>query len=92
MKELYTIGETANLLGISTQTLRYYDKIALLSPGYTDPKTGYRYYFYNQFHYIDRIKYLQGFGMPLENIKKIIHSGRVDSLLPYLRQKKNGIY
>lgn len=88
MKELYTIGETASLLGISTQTLRYYDKIGLLSPGHTDQNTGYRYYFYNQFHYIDRIKYLQGFGMPLENIKKIIHSGRVDSLLPYLRQKK----
>ena len=34
MKEKYTIGETAVLLGVSTQTLRYYDKIGLLPPKY----------------------------------------------------------
>lgn len=88
MKKKYTIGETASLLGISTQTLRYYDKIGLLSPGYTDISTGYRYYYYNQFHYIDRIRYLQSFGMQLEDIRKIIHSGSVDLLLPYLRKKR----
>lgn len=88
MKEKFTIGETATLLGISTQTLRYYDKIGLLSPGYTDEVTGYRYYYYNQFHYIDRIRYLQSFGMQLEDIRKIIHSGSVELLLPYLRKKK----
>ncbi len=88
MKKKFTIGETASLLGISTQTLRYYDKIGLLSPGYTDENTGYRYYFYNQFHYLDRIRYLQSFGMQLEDIAKIIHSGSVDLLLPYLRKKR----
>ena len=88
MKKYYTIGETATLLGVTTQTLRYYDKIGLLSPAYCDENTGYRYYVYKQFHYIDRIKYLQGFGMQLKDIKEIIHSGRVDCLLPYLEQKK----
>ncbi len=88
MKNKYTIGETAALLGISTQTLRYYDKIGLLSPGYTDESTGYRYYYYNQFHYLDRIRYLQSFGMQLEDIRKIIHSGSVELLLPYLRKKR----
>ncbi|MCJ7856111.1 helix-turn-helix domain-containing protein [Lachnospiraceae bacterium NSJ-143] len=88
MKGLYTIGETAKLLGVSTQTLRYYDKIGLLSPCHTDNETGYRYYSYTQFHYIDRIKYLQGFGMKLEDIANIIHSGSVDLLLPYLRSKR----
>lgn len=77
MKKYYTIGETAALLGVTTQTLRYYDKIGLLSPAYCDENTGYRYYVYKQFHYIDRIKYLQGFGMQLKDIKEIIHSGRV---------------
>lgn len=88
MKKKYSIGETAALLGISTQTLRYYDKIGLVSPGFTDENTGYRYYYYNQFHYIDRIRYLQSFGMQLEDIRKIIHSGSVDLLLPYLRKKR----
>ena len=81
MKKYYTIGETAALLGVTTQTLRYYDKIGLLSPAYCDENTGYRYYVYKQFHYIDRIKYLQGFGMQLKDIKEIIHSGRVYPLI-----------
>lgn len=88
MKEKYTIGETAVLLGVSTQTLRYYDKIGLLPPKYIDEETGYRFYSYNQFHYIDKIKYLQGFGLSLEEIKVIIKSGSVDSLIVYLQQKK----
>lgn len=83
-KDLYTIGETAALLGVSTQTLRFYDKKGILSPVYTDPDTGYRYYSYRQFHIIDRIKYLQGFGLPLESIETIIKDGTVDGLLPFL--------
>jgi DNA-binding transcriptional MerR regulator len=89
MKELYTIGETSALLAVTVPTLRYYEKVGLLLPHYTDPKTGYRYYTFNQFHYIDRIKYLQKFGLSLESIKVIIHSGSVDKLLPFLEQQKH---
>jgi DNA-binding transcriptional MerR regulator len=88
MKELYSIGETSALLGVTIPTLRYYEKVGLLLPHYTDPKTGYRFYAFSQFHYIDRIKYLQRFGMSLDDIKVIIHSGSVDKLLPFLEQQK----
>jgi DNA-binding transcriptional MerR regulator len=88
MKELYTIGETSALLAVTVPTLRYYEKVGLLQPHYIDPKTGYRYYTFNQFHYIDRIKYLQKFGLSLDDIKVILHSGSVDKLLPFLAQQK----
>jgi DNA-binding transcriptional MerR regulator len=88
MKEFYTIGETAALLGVTTQTLRYYDKIGLLSPHHTDPVSHYRYYCYHQFHLIDRIRYLEGFGLSLEEIRQIIRSGKVDQLLNYLREQR----
>lgn len=89
-KDLYTIGETAGLLGVSAQTLRFYDCKGILSPVYTEPTTGYRYYSYKQFHIIDRIKYLQGFGLALEDIYSIISDGTVDKLLPFLyKQKEN---
>ncbi len=88
MKNQYSIGEVAKLLGVSTQTLRYYDKINLISPAIVDENTGYRYYKYEQFHYIDRIKYLQKLGMELEQIREIIHTGDVSTLLPYLEEKK----
>ena len=37
----------------------------LLQPKYTNPATGYRYYYVNQLHFIDRIKYLQKLGLSL---------------------------
>lgn len=88
MKDFYTIGETAELLGVTTQTLRYYDKIALLSPCHKDPDNGYRYYSYKQFHLIDRVRYLQSFGMSLDKIRDIIVSGKVDLMLDHLRQER----
>lgn len=88
MKKLFTIGNTAELLNVSATTLRYYDEIGLIHPEYTDPNTGYRYYSLGQFHYIDRIKYLREFGLPLAQIKEIIESGSVELLLPYLQEKK----
>jgi len=89
MKKLYTVGETAKLLGVSTQTLRFYDRCGLLRPRYVDEKTGYRYYAFNQFHYIDRIKYLQSLGMPLRDIKEIISTGTVDKLVDFLQKQRD---
>ena len=88
MKEYYRIGETASLMGITTQTLRFYDKIGLVKPVKIDPRTGYRYYAYEQFHFIDRIKYLQSLGMPLDDIKEVMLSKKVERLLPFLDQQK----
>ena len=57
MKKFYAIGEVSKIMGVSVQALRYYAKIKLLEPEYISPRTGYRYYTYDQFHFIDRIKY-----------------------------------
>ena len=43
MKELYTIGEVTKLIGISSQTLRYSDKIGVVRAclcGRKEPVTG----------------------------------------------------
>ncbi|MBT0520856.1 MerR family transcriptional regulator [Morganella morganii] len=89
MKKYFTIGETAALLGVSTQTLRFYDKKSILKPGYTDNENGYRYYTFEQFHYIDRIKYLQKMNMNLSDIKTIMESGDKNKLTEYLIQEKS---
>ena len=91
MKEFYSIGETAKLLGVSTQTLRYYDRENILKPVHINDETGYRYYSYTQFHIIDRIKYLQGFGLSLEEIGAIIRDGTVRLLLPALAARKEAL-
>nr|WP_320145187.1 helix-turn-helix domain-containing protein [uncultured Anaeromusa sp.] len=87
MKKHYTIGETAKLLGVTTQTLRHYEKIGILGPTHIDAQTGYRYYEFNQFHMIDRIKYLQYLGLSLGEIGSILKKGTVDGLLPALEEQ-----
>ena len=88
MKDYYTIGETAKLLGVSAQALRYYDRENILRPEYINEQTGYRYYTYRQFHIIDRIKYFQGFGLSLEEIGEIIRRGTAEHLLTRLTARK----
>jgi DNA-binding transcriptional MerR regulator len=63
------IGEMAELMGVSNQTLHHYDSIGLLKPE-IDHVNGYR--FYNQYHcYImDTILSLKNTGMKLNEIKK----------------------
>ena len=39
MKTLFYIGEVARLLGLSPQTLRYYERIGLLRPSVVNQKT-----------------------------------------------------
>lgn len=90
-QKLYTIGETAKLFDVGVQTLRFYEKLELFSPAYVNPETGYRYYSQGQFHYIDRIKYLQSLGLTLVEIREILQSGQsgqVDELLFFLRKKQ----
>lgn len=81
MKEYYSIGETAKLLGVTTTTLRHYEKIGILKPKKISEDTGYRWYTYDQFHIIDRIKYLQGLGLNLAEIGAIIKDGTAEAMI-----------
>ncbi len=88
MRELYSIGDTAKIMGISVQTLRNYTNMNLLQPQYVDEETGYRYYSFKQFHYIDRIKYLRSLGMSLTEIAEILEDGTPEKMLIHLAEQK----
>lgn len=91
MDRLFSIGETAKIMGISVQTLRNYSNLELLKPQYIDPYTGYRYYSFKQFHYIDRIKYLRNLGVSLSEIEDVFKSGDIDKLTFYLDKQKQKV-
>ena len=83
-KELYQIGEVARLFHLSISLLRHYDKTGLVTPEYTDPDTGYRYYSLRQFECLNTIRYLRALDMPLEEIADFLHNrdtGRIQELL-----------
>lgn len=72
MVKYYSIGEFSELIGVTQQTLRNWDKVGKLKPNHTS-KSGYRYYSQQQLQY-----YL---GLKGENavIKKVVGYCRVSS-------------
>jgi len=83
-KDLYQIGEVARLFHLSISLLRHYDKTGLVTPEYTDPDTGYRYYSIRQFECLNTIRYLRALDMPLEEIGDFLHNrdtGRIQGAL-----------
>lgn len=69
MKNTYTISEIADYFNISTQTLRYYDKIGLMKPVKTAEPSGYRLYSGEQFDKLYLIRELKQLGLSLGQIK-----------------------
>lgn len=70
MKPGFTVGETARICSIPADTLRYYDKIGLICPSKIG-ENGYRYYSYEDFLFLNTIKYLKKLGMPLADMKEL---------------------
>lgn len=88
MKEKYSVSELARLFGISTQTLRYYDKIGLFRPAHTDEHTGYRYYSYKQFFNLSMIMQLKRLNFSLESIRRYSSTKDIEQLEQNLAAEK----
>lgn len=87
MKEKLSIGEFAKLRNITTETLRYYDRINLLKPIKVDPKTGYRYYSILQYEELGTIKELRQLGMSIDEIKKYFNNRNLKQSVDILKYK-----
>ncbi|WP_217592068.1 MerR family transcriptional regulator [Cohnella sp. GbtcB17] len=71
-EEYLTTGELARRTGITLRTLRYYDQIGLLSPQ-EHLKGDARKYTLRNLERLQRIQTLKYVGLPLEEIKNILH-------------------
>lgn len=69
---MFRIGEFSLIAQVSGRLLRYYDEIGLLSPEYTDPQTGYRYYSAGQLSRLNRILVLKELGLGLDQIARLL--------------------
>lgn len=69
---MFRIGEFSLIAQVSGRLLRYYDEIGLLSPEYTDPQTGYRYYSAGQLPRLNRILVLKELGLGLDQIAQLL--------------------
>ena len=67
----YTIKQLANLSGVSTRTLRYYDEINLLKPKRIG-ENGYRIYETEQIDMLEQILCYRALGVSLEEISRLL--------------------
>ena len=85
---MLSIKAFSDFTGINESTLRYYDKIGLLTPEFRGANN-YRYYSPLQTITVDFIKVLIKVGVPLSTIRNM-HKGRTpQSVLALLRQQEN---
>lgn len=90
-KGLLTISEFAKLRGVTTETLRYYDRIGLLKPVYIDEQTRYRYYSVLQYEQIGTIKELRQLGFSIESIAEYFRERNVSKSIEMLERKHQEI-
>ena len=72
---MYSIGQLALILKVSTRTLRHYDEIGLLKPCNVNEENGYRYYDKEQISLAKNIIKLKECGLSLDEIKELKASG-----------------
>lgn len=87
MKDQFLIGELAALFQISTDTLRYYDRIGLIRPDVVGAN-GYRYYSLRNFFKLSRILFLRDLDLPLEEIKGYMDDKNAEKLVELLMHKQ----
>lgn len=74
----YSIRQLADLAGISTRTLRYYDEIGLLEPSRVSD-SGYRYYGEKEVELLQQILFYRERELGLDVISRIIHQPQFDA-------------
>ena len=82
------IGDFSRLSRMSVRMLRHYDELGLLTPLYTDPASGYRYYGPAQLSRANRIRAFRDMGFGLQSIGLLLQQG--DDKDAILAPKKTG--
>lgn len=85
---LFTISDFAKLMGISRQTLIYYDRIGLFKPIKTLGNK-YRLYARSQINVISLIGMLSEMGVPLKEIQTIVDNISPDTAIEVLNRQRN---
>ena len=84
---LYSIGEVGKLCNVSKKTLRFYDKIDVISPDYISEENNYRYYSKDTVLFVPVIKYYKQMGFKLEEMKTLLDTDCFDTHTERLRDK-----
>lgn len=90
MKQKYLVNEIAKFFGVSNDTIRYYDKLGIISPK-KDEKNNYRYYSREDlicFSYVFELKDLR---LPLKQIDKMLNHNSLEYSAEVLEEHEHEI-
>ena len=82
------IGEFSKMAKTTISTLRYYDKIGLLSPAIRSDENNYRYYDIRQCAVLDIIQYMKALGMTLRDIGAQLREPNIDYIDAILHRRQ----
>ncbi|MDO7977475.1 MerR family transcriptional regulator [Oceanotoga teriensis] len=89
MKKFLRIGEISKFYGISTDTLRYYEKMGIVKPERNI--NGYRMYSMNQIWKINVITDLRKLGFPLKMIKEYLNNRSIDNTKYFILEEMSRV-
>jgi len=81
----WTVGQVADLFGVTVRTLHHYDEIGLLTPSERS-RAGYRLYTYDDLTRLQQVVVYRRLEMPLEEIGRLL-DGDEDAVDHLLRQR-----
>ena len=89
---MFSIGQYSRITGLTIKTIRLYHEKGLLTPGWIDEKSGYRYFDNRNVEQARAIAYLRELAFPLADIKEILdHFEEEADILAFLIRHRESI-
>lgn len=72
------------MVGMTSETLRHYDRIGLVKPSKRDEWTSYRYYTRQDIVMLNTVRALQQMDLPLQKIKAVLEVDDLQEIIEFL--------
>lgn len=89
MQNYFSISEAAKLAGLTSETLRHYDRIGLVKPSQKDPWTKYRYYTKPDIVRLSTVHALSRMDLSLKEIKEVLEYDDLSKIIAFLQQAEH---
>lgn len=87
MKNHYKIGETANILGVSADTIRFYEKMGIVY-SHKDEQNGYRYFTASDIYALMDVLFYRSMDIPVEEVREIMKAYQHEDVKNLLIEKE----
>lgn len=90
MRKTYKIGEVANILGVSSDTIRYYEKAGIVYSK-KDSSNGYRYFTPADIYALLDVLFYRSMDIPVEEVRNIMNFYQHRDVKKLLEQKQEQV-